>query len=304
MIVDQNRESEWRQFVIHLDSLEPAEIETVFARHGAMSVTLADAGDTPILQSARESPEDGLPLWGETRISALFGPDLDLASLCEDLQQTLSLDRLPEHRVEIVEDRAWEREWLTRSGPMRFGSRLWVCPGGTDAGAPDAVTVQLDPGLAFGTGSHETTALCLEWLDGLDLAGRTVLDFGCGSGVLAIAAVRLGAHSACAFDIDPQAVATTLANAAVNGVSERVLATGNLDEISGTYDVVVANILAEPLADLAGWICDHLASGGRIALSGILRAQVEAVTDAYRQWVRFDPPKTENDWVRLTGTRT
>lgn len=303
MTVDRDREAEWRQFVMRLDSLPPEEIEAVFARHRVLAVTLADAGDTPILQSAREVPEDGPPLWRDTRITALFRSDLDVESLCADLRRSLGLERLPDHAVETLEDRAWEREWLNGFGPMRFGERLWVCPADTEVDLENAVVVRIDPGLAFGTGTHETTAMCLEWLDGLDLDGASVLDVGCGSGVLAVAALLLGAGSACACDVDPQAVEATRRNARRNNVLESLTVTRNRRRIAGTFDLAVANILAEPLADLAGWICDHLASGGRIALSGILVEQADAVADAYRQWISFDPPTVRNNWARLTGTR-
>ena len=205
----------WQQFVMDLDGLDADAVEMVLERHGAQSVTLTDAGDRPVLEPAPGET----PLWSQSRITGLFAADADIDALIGDIETTFQIDRCPEHRVETIADRAWEREWLKDFGPMQFGRRLWVLPG--DAAAPDdAVTVRLDPGLAFGTGTHPTTALCLEWLDRLKLEGRTVLDYGCGSGILAIAALKLGAASAVAMDIDPQAVLATKDNATNNGVAD------------------------------------------------------------------------------------
>lgn len=293
----------WQQFVMDLESLDPDQVEVVFERHGAYSVTLTDAGDDPVLE-----PGPGeTPLWGDTRITGLFAADADLAALGDDLVATLSLTELPAHRIESLEERAWEREWLKDFGPMQFGNRLWVLPG--DATAPDGATVvRLDPGLAFGTGTHPTTALCLEWLDGLDLAGKSLLDYGCGSGILAIAALKLGCASATAMDIDPQAVTATLANAAHNSVSDRLQVVGSDTAIEGRFDVIVANILAGPLAELAESITTRLSSGGKLALSGILRNQVDVIRSAYGPLIDLDEPafRTQGDqaWARVSGTRS
>jgi len=286
-----------------LESLDVDAVEIVFERHGACSVTLTDAGDKPVLE-----PGPGeTPLWSESRITGLFGADADLDALVADLAATFELGDLPPHRIETLEDRPWEREWLRDFGAMQFGRRLWVLPG--DATAPDdAVHVRLDPGLAFGTGTHPTTALCLEWLDGLEIDGRTLLDFGCGSGILAIAAVRLGAASATAMDIDPQAVAATRANARHNGVEERIEILGSDAEIGRQFDLVVANILAGPLVDLAQSVATRLSSGGELALSGILSEQVDGIMSAYAPWIDLDPPAYREfggqRWVRLSGKRS
>lgn len=190
---------------------------------------------------------------------------------------------------------------------MRFGARLWICPGDQPNLEPDAVTVRLDPGLAFGTGTHATTALCLEWLDGLPLAGKTLLDYGCGSGVLAIAALKLGCRSATAMDIDAQAVTATRRNAAQNGVTEPLQVVDSAAGIEGHFDVVLANILAAPLCEHAESIAATLAPGGKLALSGVLSAQAADVHAAYARWIDFEEPVfREQDgqmWSRLTGTR-
>jgi ribosomal protein L11 methyltransferase len=218
---------DWRQFVMDLESLDPATVEDVFARLGASSVTLSDAGNEPVLE-----PGPGeTPLWSSTRITGLFPADADMGAFRAALLTELGLAELPAHHIEELADRAWEREWLRDFGPMRFGERLWICPTGSEVDEEKAVVIRLDPGLAFGTGTHPTTALCLEWLDGIDLAGKTLLDYGCGSGVLAIAALKLGCRSATAMDIDPQALIATRQNAADNHVAENLLVAGAPDGI-------------------------------------------------------------------------
>lgn len=294
---------EWQQFVMNLETLNPASVEAILIRHGAQSVTFSDAGDRPVLE-----PGPGeTPLWTRTRITGLFDAGVDLAGLLADLQTSLELEELPEHRLETLADRDWEREWLKDFGPMRFGRRLWVCPAGSEPGERDAVVVRLDPGLAFGTGTHATTAMCLEWLDSLDLAGKTLLDYGCGSGVLAIAALKLGCEHAHAMDIDPQAVLATRLNAAENGVQERLVVSGSADDIEGRFDVVVANILAGPLAELAADITRHVRPGGWLGLSGILSEQADTVREAYAPWFDFDEPEFRpqdgQTWTRLTGSK-
>ena len=282
-----------------LDSLQAERVEEVFARNGACAITLSDAADDPVLEPA----PGATPLWRSTRISGLFSADADLAALRDDLKRDFCLDNLPSHFVEELADRAWEREWLKDYRPMSFGRRLWVCPAGMEIDGAEAVVVRLDPGLAFGTGTHATTAMCLRWLDALDLAGKSLLDYGCGSGILAIAALRLGATSACALDIDPQAMEASRHNAVVNGVAENLATLLDADRLSGTFDVVVANILARTLAEKAGTIVERLRCSGRLALSGILPEQIDEVIAAYQQWVAFEPPELRDGWALLTGTR-
>ena len=190
---------------------------------------------------------------------------------------------------------------------MQFGRRLWICPADSDPGRSDAVIVRLDPGLAFGTGTHATTAMCLEWLDAIELRGRTMLDYGCGSGVLAIAALKLGCEHAQAMDIDVQAVTATVENAAQNKIGEKLTVSSSDADIEGQFDVVVANILAGPLVELAGSISERVRAGGRLALSGILSEQAAEVIDAYAPWVDLDEPEFRRQdgqtWVRLTGRK-
>ena len=276
----------WQQFVMNLGTLDPAAVESVFNRHGAWSVTLSDAGDNPVLEPAPGET----PLWADTRITGLFSADANLDELEQDLITTLTLTELPPHRQQQLADRAWEREWLKDFGPMRFGERLWISPSHGEVPADDAVVVRMDPGLAFGTGTHATTALCLEWLDALALADKTLLDYGAGSGVLAIAALKLGCREATAMDVDPQAVLATRRNAMTNGVVERLCLANSAAEISGVFDVVVANILAGPLIEYAESITSTVAGRGMLALSGVLSEQAAAVVEAYEAWIAFDEP--------------
>lgn len=291
------------QLTLTIGSADPAPFEEALAAAGATSITLEDAEDTPLL----EPPPGTTPLWPNVRVKALFDGDADRSDIVDVLQTELS-SPLPELNFELLEDRAWEREWLKDFRPMRFGKRLWVCPGGQ---LPDdratnqdsQITVFLDPGLAFGTGTHPTTALCLEWLDAADLAGKRVLDYGCGSGILAIAALKLGAREALAVDIDEQAWLATRENAARNDVAS-MLRVGGVEEAAHFQaDIVLANILAEPLQQLAPRFARLLEPGGRIVLSGILVSQAPAVARHYAPWFDIAPAALRDDWARLDGVR-
>ncbi len=290
----------WQQFVMDLEMHDANQVEEILLRHGAQSVTLTDAGDRPVLEPAPGET----PLWGDTAITGLFDDNANFDALRDDLNAELG--GLPAHRIEPLEDRPWEREWLKDFGPMQFGERLWICPG--DAAAPDdAIVVRLDPGLAFGTGTHPTTAMCLEWLDGIDADGKRLLDYGCGSGVLAIAGLKLGCREAVGMDIDPQAVTATRENAANNGIGAELKVYGQDSDIEGSFELLIANILAGPLASLSESLVTRLSSGGEIALSGILSEQIDEVQAAYTPWITFDEPiirsQDAQEWVLLRGTR-
>ncbi len=295
---------DWRQFVMDLETLNLQAVEDIFARHGACSIALTDAGDKPVLEPAPGET----PLWPDVRITGLFAANANFDELRTDLKATLGIETLPQHEISSLEDRDWEREWLKDFGPMKFGSRLWICPGDFEVDDEDAVTVRLDPGLAFGTGTHPTTALCLEWLDGLDLEGTSVLDYGCGSGVLAIAALLLGSDRAIAMDIDDQAVRATVDNALRNDVRDRITVSNHPRGVAGKFDVVIANILAGPLIELAESIVAHVRGSCLLALSGILSEQVDEVLNAYRPWIEFEEPEFREQggqvWARLNGRRT
>jgi ribosomal protein L11 methyltransferase len=293
----------WIQISFTVEQERAPLLEAALENAGALAVTLGDAGDDPQL----EPPPGAMPLWEGVKVTALFadepGAEAQVAAIAEALHPLAHAAPL----IERIEDRAWERVWLEDFRPTRFGRRLWVCPQGQPPGDPDGIVVDLDPGLAFGTGHHPTTALCLEWLDGADLPGRTVLDFGCGSGILAIAALKLGAARAIAVDHDPQAIEATRANAAANGVSDR-LAVGfpeDLATLSGGLpaDLVVANILAGPLVDLAPTLLGALGPGGALALSGVLADQVETVRAAYADQLELEPERLRDDWGLICGSK-
>ena len=283
---------------MHLESLPADAVEAVLTRHGAEAITLTDAADEPVL----EPPPGETPLWEQVCITGLFPSSADFPALEKDLLRSLGVARLPDWHVETLEDRAWEREWLKDFRPMRFGQRLWVAPGDQPVYADGALVLRLDPGLAFGTGTHPSTRLCLEWLETLPLTGLRVLDFGCGSGILSIAAVLLGARSVVALDIDPQALIATRSNALKNAVADCIETCDDIASTRGEFDIAVANILAGTLELNASTICKRLKTGGVLTLAGILDHQAAAVARAYREWIDFDAPAADGEWARLTGT--
>ena len=288
----------WIQLKLNTSGAQAEAIGDVLMDSGSVSITFMDSHDTPVFEPLPGETR----LWGDTDVMALYDAETDMAAVIAQLQQSPLLGNDFVHKIEQLEDKDWEREWMDNFHPMRFGQRLWICPSWRDVPEPDAVNVMLDPGLAFGTGTHPTTALCLEWLDGLDLVGKTVVDFGCGSGILAIAALKLGAARAVGIDIDPQAITASRDNAERNGVSDRLelyLPKDQPQDLQG--DVVVANILAGPLRELAPLISVLPKSGGHLGLSGILESQAESVADAYRETFVLDPIAEREEWCRITG---
>ena len=288
----------WLQFSLDVAGDRTEAVSTVLDEAGALSVTILDAADEPLLE-----PLPGeTPLWRSTRVVALFEPGADAQPLQQTLRDLLGLPAL-ELKVEQLDDRDWSTTWRDTFGAMCFGRRLWVCPVGEDPAQTDAVVVHLDPGLAFGTGTHTTTALCLEWLDAHPPAGLSVIDYGCGSGILAIAAHKLGAQAVIAVDIDPQALQATRENARRNRVDERLSVIFPQELDTGQVDVVLANILANPLIEHAGSLSGRVRQGGSIALTGILAAQAGEVLAAYQPWFDFSAPLQREEWVLLAGTR-
>ncbi len=289
----------WLQLSIDAGEAEAPLLELLFENLGALSVTLGDAGDQPLM----ELPPDSQQLWHETRVTALFEGDHDLQALREALNNSLDKTRVERIRWERIEDRLWERVWLEYFKPMSFGQRLWICPVGAQVSAENSVVVELDPGLAFGTGTHPTTALCLEWLDGIDLQGKTLIDYGCGSGILAIAALKLGAASAVAVDHDPQALQASRDNAEKNGVADRLFTYLPEDAPDTPCDILVANILAGPLVSLAPKLIALIKPGSPFALSGILAEQQETVAEAYQSSARIAPPRQRDEWILIEGVK-
>ncbi|MDF7679291.1 50S ribosomal protein L11 methyltransferase [Enterobacteriaceae bacterium ESL0689] len=279
----------------YADNLSDALMEA-----GAVAITFQDSQDTPVFEPLPGETR----LWGETTVIGLFDAESDMHDVIAMLEQHPLLERDFACKIEQLEDKDWEREWMDNFHPMRFGARLWVCPGWCEVPDKNAVNVMLDPGLAFGTGTHPTTSLCLQWLDSLDLTGKTIIDFGCGSGILAIAALKLGAARAIGIDIDPQAIQASRDNADRNGVSDRLtlyLSPDQPDTLSA--DIVVANILAGPLRELAPLISVLPVSGGLLGLSGILATQAENVCAAYADHFILDPIVEKEEWCRITGQR-
>jgi ribosomal protein L11 methyltransferase len=285
-------------------------VERALEDVGALSVTLQDAHlDAADEQAIFEPGVGEIPLWNEMVLAALFDADTDPLALLAALESFDPQLDWSQARFRTVEDQDWERAWLDQFQPMRFGARTWIVPWDhalpEGADAPAAAVIRLDPGLAFGSGTHPTTALCLQWLDGLaqqgELQGRDVLDFGCGSGILALAALKLGAARALGVDNDPQAITATHDNAQRNGMSIDVHLPQ--DEPVRTYPVVVANILASALDALAETLAARTAPGGRIAMSGILAGQEDELLARYAPWFGALTATRLDDWIRIDGVR-
>ena len=296
----------WLELSLTLHATQQASVEAALEDLGALSITLQDAdADTPDERAIFEPGVRETPLWNDLVLQALFAAETDRAGLVHALG-----DLVPELAPEQVAfrevaDRDWTRAWMDTYQPMRFGRRLWIYPWNIEppAGDAEAVVVRLDPGLAFGTGTHPTTALCLEWLDGAELAGTTVVDYGCGSGVLAIAALKLGAARVIGVDNDEQALTASRDNAHRNGAAERLDLYLPQHFPRMQADVLVANILAGPLGDLAPLFAASVKPGAALALSGILDGQQDELIARYREWFDDIAATIRDGWVRISGTR-
>ncbi|BBN82692.1 ribosomal protein L11 methyltransferase [Pseudoalteromonas sp. A25] len=287
----------WIQIRIHANKETADKLSDLLLDVGCPSVTFVDGSNNPVYE-----PKPGEVIyWPDTTVIGLFDAahdmDVVVAYLQANSEQTLT------YKIEQLEDKDWEREWMDNFHPIKFGERLWICPSWRDIPEPDAVNVLLDPGLAFGTGTHATTALCLQWLESQDLSGKTVVDFGCGSGILGIAAIKLGAERVIGIDIDPQALAASIDNAERNGVADQleVYLPENQPEFSA--DIVVANILAQPLRELHDIILGFLKPHGKIAMSGILEEQAQSVADVYAPFISLDEIEKEGEWTRVSGIK-
>ncbi|WP_312317425.1 50S ribosomal protein L11 methyltransferase [Stenotrophomonas sp.] len=300
------------ELTLHCTEATQPRYENALDDVGALAVTLLDAdADTSNERAILEPGVGETPLWNDLVLSALFPADTNALALLAALEAFDPGLAWESASFRAVEDEDWERAWLDQFQPMAFGSRTWIVPWNHElpeaAQGADAAVVRLDPGLAFGSGTHPTTALCLRWLDSLAeegvLEGRTVLDFGCGSGILALAALKLGAAQAIGVDNDPQAVIATGDNAERNGEQHRMQVYLPADEPQATYPVVVANILASALDALAEVLAARVAPGGRIALSGILHGQEDELLQRYAAWFDQLEATREDDWMRITGVR-
>lgn len=281
---------------------EPDQVETLsdlLMELGASAVTFEDGADQPLFE-----PDPGeTKLWNQTRLVGLFEADTDLEQVQDMMRSRLGAACPSKFATNPVEDKDWERAWMDNFKPIRCGNNLWICPSWHEPEDPSSTNVKLDPGLAFGTGTHPTTHLCLQWLDQHPPKDLDVIDYGCGSGILAVAAALLGARQIDAVDHDPQALLATYDNADKNAVTERIEVTLPGKKELPHCDLMLANILAGPLLELAPMFAELVKPGGHIVLSGILVSQADAVLARYQAWFEMDPVATEEDWVRLSGQR-
>lgn len=292
----------WLQVTLDTDSAVAEKLADALMDLGALSAAIEDAAagtdaEEPIFGEPGE-PVDRM--WRTSRILALFDPEQDVALLIAAAASECGVPT-PSWQMEEIAEQDWVRATQAQFDPIRISDRLWITPTWHEAPNPDAINLQLDPGLAFGTGSHPTTRLCLQWLDRELQAGESVLDYGCGSGILAIAALKLGAGRALGVDIDPQAVQSSRDNAAQNAVQADFYLPGELPDVE--TDVVVANILANPLRMLGALLTRHVRVGGRIVLSGILQEQAEEIRTLYQQWFEMDAPVFDDGWTCLSGRK-
>lgn len=296
----------WLELSLTIRAAQQERIELALEEIGARALTLLDAEvGTPNERAILEPGVGEIPLWSEIALSALFDADVDRAGLVHVLTDLVPEIEPAQIRFCEVADQDWTRAWMDQFKPMRFGRRLWIYPSTIEPLADDAkaVIVRLDPGLAFGTGTHPTTALCLEWLDAIAMVGAHVLDYGCGSGVLAIAALKLGAARVTGIDNDAQALLASRDNAERNGVADRLTLFAPDDFADTPADLLIANILAGPLAELAPRFAACLKPGAAFALSGILVGQQDEVLVRYREAFVDLVVATRDDWVRISGRR-
>jgi len=288
----------WIQLKLSTTKAQAAYWEDALTNQGALAITLADAQDQPLF----EPLPGAAPLWDMLQLTGLLNAETDTDSLLIALQH--QGETVPPYRIEILEDKDWATAWMDNYQPIAINDRLWICPSWHQPPDPDATNIILDPGLAFGTGSHATTALCLEWLTAAPLAHKTLLDFGCGSGILGVGACLLGCHKVYAIDIDPQALQATRNNAATNNLTSQQIEVQPAQHFYGPpVDLVIANILAGPLLQLATTIAGLCKPGGLLALSGILTTQAAQVSEAYQPWFEFTPPVEKEGWVLLSARK-
>jgi len=266
---------------------------------GADTVTMRSGSDEAIY----EPPPDATTLWTYTRVSGLFDDTIDMDKVLEFLQTSLRLPELPDYQIEHLNDEDWQNKWMENIRPQSCGSRLWIYPSWYTAPQEDSINVILDPGLAFGTGSHPTTSLCLEWLDSHNVNGWELIDYGCGSGILSIAAIKLGATHVWAVDIDRQALEATSQNAIRNDVNQHISPVLPTDMPRIKANCMIANILANPILELVPRFADLVSGGGYIVLSGILSSQKESVISGIEQFFDITAVVEREKWLRIEARR-
>ncbi|MDO4877751.1 MAG: 50S ribosomal protein L11 methyltransferase [Neisseria sp.] len=292
----------YQQISMAVDERVAEALSDALMEQGALSATIEDfyAG------TDNEQPIFGEPgmtagqVWQHSRVAALFEDGADAAGALDRAAAALGM-AAPACQIERLPEQDWVRLTQAQFDPIRISDRLWITPSWHDAPDKEAINLQLDPGLAFGTGSHPTTRLCLQWLDGRLRGGEHVLDYGCGSGILAIAAMKLGAASATGVDIDPQAVESGRQNAEKNRIAARFFLPDDLPQ--GQFDLVLANILANPLRMLGEMLAARTKSGGRIVLSGLLADQAQELSDIYSRWFDMEEAQTDEGWACLSGVK-
>lgn len=290
----------WQQLKIQLHSEDASYFEQILFDSDAISISYLDAEDQPVFQ---EKP-GSTPLWDNTFLLCLFNTKTDLGSLLNKLRCNTKVLNNKSLNIELIEDQDWERSWMKDFEPIQFGEKLWICPSWLSPPEPNAVNIKLDPGLAFGTGNHATTSLCLRWLDQADVRGSEVIDYGCGSGVLSIASALLGAVKVHSVDNDPQAISATIDNSRRNKVPGDVLTTYLPEAVPPVHaDILIANILERPLIDLSEKFAELVKKGGYITLSGLLEEQIPSLLSCYDRWFDMEAPQVEQGWVLLCGTR-
>ncbi len=290
----------WLQLILESDLESAEQLSELLEQFGAVSVSMSAVSDEKIFGQAIEKDP---VLWQQTRVVALLHEDTDLDTLLVCLRNRVGADRIGKHEISILEDRDWVNEFKLGHGVKIFADRLCVCPSWCELPRDDIAHIILDPGLAFGTGTHETTVACLEWLASNDIKNKSVIDFGCGSGILALAAVKLGAEKAYAVDIDPQALQATEENAKRNGITDQ-LVIAHADDIQlPVVDVLIANVLLNPLQELANHFSELVQPCGDLVLSGLLSTQAEECLEAYQSWFSMDEPVFKQEWSLLHGTR-
>jgi ribosomal protein L11 methyltransferase len=289
----------WQQLKVSVASKDAEALGDLLSNLEAQAVTFVDAKDTPMYE-----PKPGeILLWPDTQVIGLYSACDDLAHIVRKITTHFPFINENEIVVDQLEDKNWEREWMENFHPMKFGNRLWICPSWHEVPDINAINIKLDPGLAFGTGTHPTTSLCLQWLDSADLQDKTVLDFGCGSGILAIAALKLGARKVIGIDIDPQALLASADNAQRNEVEHKLELYLPQDQPNLKVDIVIANILSGPLKELSGIISNYCKENGMLVMSGILTPQYESLMQVYEKQFVFDPVAIEGEWVRLSAVK-
>ena len=288
----------WLQLIIPTNDTQADQLSDALMEQGAASVTLQDMQDQPVLEPAIGTT----PMWSQTRAVGLFDANIDLAKIIIQIEQQLRM-KISDWKAEPLEDKDWVRAWMDDFKPMQFGEKLWVVPSTFEAPQPDAANILLDPGLAFGTGTHPTTSMCLEWLDANPPTDQNIIDFGCGSGILAIGAILLGAKHAEAIDLDPQALIATRDNAEKNSVSHNIKTYLPKEFPLQKTSLLLANILASPLIEFASYFADLTMPQGNIVLSGILEEQAINVLEAYKPNFDIHIWKQQDDWVCLAGVK-